>query len=436
MAGWVQAGSVVVPSPLAAHAGSAWSGSVGASGRGAEAGLRRRPPPLTMYSELPEGEVSIEEFERLALDRLRILKGIEDAKARGVRPGADMDQCVAELVERHLRAGCSLAEAARKDLVSHHVLRLAYCRTEELRRWFLGLETELFRLRFRALLPSEQRAVAEAAELPYAALSRAEFLEVEDMLRRAAIAAGGSSQIVGAQLSEPNAHESYHKVPFEVVPDLVSGRRVFVRAGMAYVPREALVSLVSIPFRSRLSKALAITARRWNAFLAAAEADRLAPVIEGLSRRYLGKDYGDVRARSSLDAPTASDIPSLDAESFPLCMHAMYMHLHSTHSMRHDGRMQLGLFLKGIGLPLDEAVRFWKQEMAPVCPSDKFDKEYLYNIRHNYGKEGNRKDYTPYTCSKIIASTPGVVRARGAGREAAAAAATAAKQTGAKVPNA
>lgn len=30
-------------------------------------------------------------------------------------------------------------------------------------------------------------------------------------------------------------------------------------------------------------------------------------------------------------------------------------------------------------------------------------------MRYNYGKEGSRKDYTPYSCLKIISTTPGVV---------------------------
>lgn len=65
---------------------------------------------------------------------------------------------------------------------------------------------------------------------------------------------------------------------------------------------------------------------------------------------------------------------------------------------------------QGIGLPLEEAMRFWRTEFAPRVPGDKFDKEYAYNVRHSYGKEGKKANYTPWGCLKIVQMTPNQVQ--------------------------
>jgi hypothetical protein len=73
-------------------------------------------------------------------------------------------------------------------------------------------------------------------------------------------------------------------------------------------------------------------------------------------------------------------------------------------------RFLYGVVLKGIGLPMEEALHFWRQEFAPRTKPEAFNKEYAYNIRHIYGKEGARKNYTPYSCIKMITSAVSTVR--------------------------
>jgi predicted nucleic acid-binding Zn ribbon protein len=41
---------------------------------------------------------------------------------------------------------------------------------------------------------------------------------------------------------------------------------------------------------------------------------------------------------------------------------------------------------------------------VPPCRTagDKFNKEYAYNVRYNYGQEGKRQDWSEWSCVKII----------------------------------
>lgn len=45
-------------------------------------------------------------------------------------------------------------------------------------------------------------------------------------------------------------------------------------------------------------------------------------------------------------------------------------------------------------MSIEEALVFWRKSFKMIT-DDKFNKEYKYNIRHNYGLEGSRKNYAP-----------------------------------------
>lgn len=75
------------------------------------------------------------------------------------------------------------------------------------------------------------------------------------------------------------------QVPWNQLPDLVSTRRVFLSRGTAYVHKREMGSLVVNHFKSHLSKALALTARKWAAHAASDDEARLSPIVDSLSLR-------------------------------------------------------------------------------------------------------------------------------------------------------
>lgn len=350
-------------------------------------------PTIPLYRSAPSLEVRLEDFESYAIDRLRVLKGISDGLSRGKKPD-EMEKLVKDLWKMNMRHQHA-SEILNKDIISHFVLRLVYCRTEDLRKWFLSMECALFRYRFRILTTEAQRAIMDKFDLTCKAVSNVEFESIKEKLGQVARSMGQPS---------PTADAIFYKVPFEEVPELVARRQVFISQGYAYVAMNQVVSLVATLFRSQLSKTLVLTNRKWTSSIREQEKHRLTPIVEALSSSYLGPDFSQPREYAEI---SLKDIDQVAKSSFPLCMRHLFDKLKEDHHLKHGGRMQLGLFLKGVGLNLDDALAFWRAEFSKKVGLEKFEKEYSYNIRHNYGKEGKRTDYTPYSCQKVISSTPG-----------------------------
>lgn len=128
--------------------------------------------------------------------------------------------------------------------------------------------------------------------------------------------------------------------------------------------------------------------------------DRVKPILTNLSRQYIDDAYSG----PNNGLISHQDIPKLIGY-FPLCMQHIQRNLQIEGHLRHGGRMQYGLFLKGIGVTLEESLKFWKKAFTKI-PEDRFNKDYAYNIRHNYGKEGKGTSYSPYSCTKIIMGNP------------------------------
>ena len=271
------------------------------------------------------------------------------------------------LLELNSSNSKQLHEQRQKDHYSHFILRLAFARSEDLRNRFAKAETILFKHRFESDDGSERAEFIASLGLDWEPVSAEERLAFAKQL----------------QIGRKQEHETYFKVDWERVSDLVGSRRVFVRGGKAYVPSSEHSSLVVSEFSTRLAKALEMTAR---ALPRLDEDDRLIPVLDHLSQGFAMPEYVPSDAALLSGEPiTAASIDGLSVH-FPACMLNLHKSLQRNKHLKHFGRLQYTLFLKGIGLSVDECLTFWRNSFN--VPEDQFNKQYRYNVRHAYGLEG------------------------------------------------
>jgi len=93
----------------------------------------------------------------------------------------------------------------------------------------------------------------------------------------------------------------------------------------------------------------------------------------------------------------------------PPCMLFSLKSLFVNHRLAHDPRYRLTLFLKDIGIPLEQTLSLFKEEYSKCGNSgstcthnwDQHNKKIEYNIRHTYGTMGSKKNYSMTSCTLI-----------------------------------
>ncbi|KAN0123794.1 DNA primase large subunit [Russula decolorans] len=345
---------------------------------------------LSLYDRSPTEDITLEEFETCAIDRLYILSEIESCYARN-RPFEELKKITKSQCEKHVPLDHNSAstkprdDQRRKDITGHFVLRLAFCRSEELRRRFVKAETALFRIRYLDASELERRDFCKSRDFDWTQVDESEKTMYAPQLK--------------AAVPDADDKEQYFKVKWTNVPDLVEKRRVFLKDGWAYVPSREQSSIVFQEFQTRLERALEMTAK---ALPRMDEDTRLEPILDNLSQGFvagMGSEWGT--SEKTGEGIRAEMVDELAHKHFPMCMRNLHENLKRNHHLKHFGRLQYGLFLKVLGLSVEEALSFWRRSFSGYT-DDQFNKHYKYNIRHSYGLEGRRANYPAKSCQQIL----------------------------------
>ncbi|KAI8869914.1 hypothetical protein GQ42DRAFT_163117 [Ramicandelaber brevisporus] len=377
------------------------------------------PSTLNLYVEPPSGEITLADLEGLPLGRLHVLKYIETAQ---IRSGSSanavqaIESQVGPIIQQNLPLSETpmsqnaiiqnrglLLEQRHNDYLSHFILRLAFCQREDLRAWFLRHECQLFKTRLNKATDLDRaRFLNQYPDILPTPITATEREELRDLLIAATPSlASHPSKQPAAKMFETT---QFYKLDFELVPEMVQTRRALVHRGYVYIAQADTNKLIQAEFRRRLAHALEVTAK---AMPRLDEDERLLPLLSNIGRygTMAGSTGSGDGSSGEFDGGASGVVRATDvaaaSDNFPLCMWHLHETLQQDGHMKHGGRIQFGLFLKGIGLGIEEALIYWRRAFRHMT-DDRFQKEYAYNIRHNYGLEGKRVNYSPFNCGKII----------------------------------
>jgi len=355
-----------------------------------------------MYKQPPLDNLTLQQFVSFSLDRLTLLNKIETSKARRSNKRDEFHKEVAILDLKYLgKCGESNVIDDYKDYVSHHILRLAFAKNEQLHFWFLNLETTLFESRLVENMSNCRHVLQNVGIDLDEVTDRKERLEITkglEVLYKSLIFDTVIPGQTPVGLFKIGDYTPIWKIKWTKVLSLVASKKALIKKGNVYLIEQKLVELLVQMFREKLQEALVYIQPRLRYL--DGEEDRLVSILNIIRQK---KSTGENAEYHSVNYNQleAHDVEKVSV-CFPLCMKNLYSHLQQNHHLKHQGRLQFGLFLKGIGLTVEAALQFWREEFTKSITDTDFDKQYSYNFRHQFGMEGKKTSYSPFGCQKII----------------------------------
>ncbi|XP_077260817.1 DNA primase large subunit isoform X2 [Temnothorax americanus] len=360
------------------------------------------PHDLQLYQNVTFGEVTLNELEEICETRLKVLCLVERIHLQKLT--MSVSQRKAALVEKLRKEGmdkfATLVDspgcrshtdmdicARRNDHISHLILRSVVAFNALKKHWFFKQEARLFKWRFSSLDNEGFRRFICFQ------ISQSEKEDIREYLR---MSSSHVSDIDNTQ---------FYRIPFSHVASLIKKRKVFIMQGEAFITEQEMAFVFVSHFRRILISGFEI-AREARANLYNDE--RFTGIFANLENFIHTESTILVQEQEILQYVSLNQLDTLAETSYPLCMRVLHRALKKDHHLTHGGRIQYGLFLKGIGISFSDSMTFWKDEFLKIMDEAAFNKnKHGYNIRFNYGLEGSRRDYQPYTCQKIMESTIG-----------------------------
>lgn len=349
---------------------------------------------VPMYDKLPKNKIQLDVLEKICFLRMSVID-IIDQKSQ-IQPETNnntkgsYDKVVKTLEESPI--SWTSNNTLINDNISFFIISCLFCNQEAQRLWLANIESKLYVQRLinnevnkldlltRMNIPIEYENISINSDLYKLINFKEKSKSTND--------------------DKTDKKERVIKIPFEYVLNLLPTMKYFIYQGYVYITEAETMNIIENVFKEECLRKYNNISKSVDNVLAD---PRIKEVVRKLEQQREQNKLGAIVNSSSINSSDVSlrDIEDHAEKHYPLCMTIVHRVLTKEAHLKHNGRMQYGLFLKGLGLSLDESLQLWKSKFQAKKTLDQFDKQYAYNIRHNYGQEGKRTDYPPWSCNKI-----------------------------------
>lgn len=343
---------------------------------------------MVLFYKDPLESVDLQHLEKIVKGRYSLLKYVElKSKYSEQTNSEEIESIRTNIKTEQIKHGLLISEESQEfilnDRISHFVLKLFVSKSQEESKWWVDTETSLYRYRYKDNVNFEKKVISK---LGFEEVREIDFPHINDKNEYPKPKSSKSIQT--------NAEDSkvYYAVPLSLSSSLIT-KGYFPIKGKIYVAQKDLITVVCDIFRSGLLLALD------EAQKVQVNDERLIRIFAQLKDPNFDSNYKIKPA--NLRGITLDNLDLIANNHFPPCMKKLYNKLSTEFHLKHMGRLQLGLFLKGVGLSLEDSIEFWRKKFTQKMTNEKFLKNYKYNIEHSYGRLGKMADYSPWGCTKI-----------------------------------
>ncbi len=295
----------------------------------------------------------------------------------------------------------------KEQLKSFTLMRMGVCLDPRLSAWFIEHEGDLFERNFKLVNWDYKKSILDDlfddnAWMEYDIL-KLDFDENIDKYIQATQATSyrakyGARGMYKYRHIEGKGMNTIIAIDFRYAPFVVKNRKSFLYKGWVIDRLDKLMGVIKRRYENKVGDTLMNFAEKME------RGSSTVKAINNEIHKFLLSKIHFKSNRENIGNFVINGEIIDHKDVLPPCIEDLLIIMETSGYLGHWERLQLGIFLKEVGMDVNEQLHFWYESAVDNVNMsfNDFNRKAGYIIRHIYGLEGGKIDYQMPACSTII----------------------------------